>query len=183
MHKAGASLCLALILVFLPAMAHADTYPVGDMTAFNVVAADLPTDATGAGLDKDALAATATAALKKGGMQILDEAGPPGTGTFQISIGAVNGGGEDQAYAVRCEVGRLVYFFKQGDMEKKNPIVGKQFVRGIIWSDMFSIAVPKAQAKQVITDTVKQSAEKFVQDWNADRAEIAKEPPPPAAAE
>lgn len=182
MLKAGASLCLALILVFFPAMAHADTYPVGDMTAFDVMAADLPTEASGAGLDKDGLVNTVTAALKKGGVDILDSGGPPGTGTFIISIGAVNAG-EDQAYAVRCEVGRLVYFFKAGDMEKKNPIVGKQFVRGIIWSDMFSIAVPKAQAKQVILDTVKQSAEKFVQDWKADKAAIAKETPPPAAAE
>lgn len=180
MLKAGASLCLALLLVCLPATAHADTYPVGDMTAFDVVAADLPAEAAGAGIDKDGLVAAVTAALKKGGVDILDSGGPPGTGTFLISIGAVNASGEDQAYAVRCEVGRLVYFFKQGDMEKKNPIVGKQFVRGIIWSDMFSIAVPKVQAKQVILDTVKQSAEKFIQDWKADKAAIAKETPPAA---
>lgn len=168
---------LILGMAGLPeAAAAADkTYPIGDLTGLQVLAADLPDEASKAGVAKDALKALAEAELKKGGFETLDEQGPPGNGSFQISMGAVDASDGNLALAVRCECARLVYYFMKGDLEKEKPIVGKQFVVGTVWSDMFAISTSKADSKAVVENAVKQSVQKFIQDWKQDNAAIEKD--------
>lgn len=164
--------------LFTTAVGAADnTYPIGDLTAIKITIADLPAEATAVGIDKEALSAAVAGELKKGGVEILEEEGAPGTGTFIVSVGAVKASGDDVACAVRCEAGRLCYYFKKGDLEKSNPIVGKQFVRGGVWVDLFAISANKDQAKGVVLDAVRQCAEKFAQDQKADQAAAASEAP------